>query len=431
MKTPYITRILIIIMITLLTASCASAPIVKMNTSTDEEVTELTIWLLPGTGMESLIDKYDREHPSIKINVETAQYEDVHSNLQTAFAAGYGAPDISLIERTFVEQFKNFPEHFHNLYDFGAKDVQHEYLDWKWKQAQNSEQTFLLGLPTDIGPLMLAYRKDLFQQAGLPYERNEVSRLLLTWDDYIKVGEVIQKTTGAKLFNNLKIFYRIMFSQLEQQYFDKSTGKLIIEQNPQLRKAWEYTMKAAELELSANIESYRPEWGSAMSQGSFAIMPAPAWMTGMIRSNAPDASGKWDLAQLPPQQHGNWGGSFLTMPKEGKHPEQAFQLIRYLTAPEQQLQIFVNNGNFPSTPGIYEDTNISGKIDPYFSNAPVGLMFSEAANKINPVYEGPYSQVVANAIDDVLQLVDGHHLDTELAWEVVIERIHKSLIPYE
>lgn len=413
-----------------LLASCAAAPVASVGSFKETESIELTVWLFPGTGMEELIEKYEAGHPELKINIQTAQYLDVHNNLQTAFAAGVGAPDICLVEVSYIEKFKKLPEFFHNLYDYGANGVQSDFLDWKWQQAQNPDRTFLFGLPTDIGPLALAYRKDLFRQAGLPYERDEVSRLMATWDDYLRAGQLIEEKTGAKMVNNLKLFYRMMFSQLEEQYFEKVTGRLIIDENPSIRKAWDYAMNAAELGLSANIEAYMPEWGAGMEQGTFAMMPAPAWMTGFIRSNAPAAFGKWDIASLPPQQFANWGGSFLTLPMEGRHPQEAFDLIRYLTAPEQQLQIFLENGNFPSTPGIYDNPSISGKTDPYFSGAPVGKMYSEAAERVKPIYEGPLSQVVATALDDVLQLVDSGLLEPEQAWAEGLEQVRRSLRQY-
>ncbi|WP_424767838.1 extracellular solute-binding protein [Paenibacillus sp. sgz302251] len=411
--------------------SCSAAPAAKVASLDAPEVLELTVWLIPGTGLDELIAKYDERNPDVRITIQTAQYEDIHTNLQTAFAAGYGAPDVSLIELSYIEKFKKLPAYFYNLNDFGAREVESNFLDWKWQQAQDPSRTFVFGLPTDIGPLAVAYRRDLFMQAGLPFGRDDVSDLFRVWDDYLVVGKIISERTGVKMFNNLKIFYRMMFSQLETQYFDRTTGKLILSENPDIRKAWDYAMEASQLGLSANIETYLPEWGDGLAEGKFAVMPAPAWMTGMIRNNAPEATGKWDLARLHPDQHSNWGGSFLTLPKEGEHPEQAFRLIRYLTSPEQQLRMFADNGNFPSTPVAYTDASIRDKRDPYFNDAPVGDMFSQAAKNVKPVYEGPLSQVVATALDDVLQLVDNNQLPPEQGWAEALKRVDQALASYD
>jgi cellobiose transport system substrate-binding protein len=408
-------------------SACSVVPVNPNASIKVDPGVNLTVWLIPGTGLEPMIRQYDHDHPELRIDILTVQHSDVHSNLQTAFAAGYGAPDVSVVESTFMERFRMFDDYFYNLYDYGAADIQSEYLDWKWRKGQNEQQSFVFGLPTDIGPLLLAYRKDVFKQAGLPHERDEVSALLTDWDDYLEVGQIIKDTTGVKMFNNLKIFFRTIFSQLETQYFDRTTGALILRENEELHKAWDYVIQASKMDLSANIETYLPEWGAALSDGDFAVMPAPSWMTGLIRLNAPDAAGKWDLALLPPQQYGNWGGSYLTLPREGQHPEEAYALILYLTSPERQLQLFIDNGNFPSTPGIYVDPAIRDKTDPYFGGVPYGMMYSEAANKVKPIYEGPFAQEVGTMLDEVLQKVDDKTILPDEAWDEVLFRVEQKM----
>ena len=45
---------------------------------------------------------------------------------------------------------------------------------------------------------------------------------------------------------------------------------------------------------------------------------------------------------------GNWGGSYLTVPTQSEHPEEAMALANWLTAPEQQIKAFIAKGTFPS-----------------------------------------------------------------------------------
>jgi ABC-type sugar transport system, periplasmic component len=410
--------------------ACSTVPVTEVDSLQDGRPIELLVWLLPGTGFEPLIAEYDRDHPELKIRVVTAQYADVHSNLQTALAAGYGAPDVVVIEGTFIDRFKGFSSHFYNLYKYGAQALDGEYLDWKWINAQNADHSFLLALPTDIGPILLAYRRDIFEKAGLPSDRESVSKLLGSWDDYIEVGKTLKEKTGTEMFNSLRTMYRLLFSQLGVQYFDQMSGKLILQDNVEVQRAWDLTMRAAKLGLSAGIESYLPEWGIGLEQGSFAVMLAPPWMTGIMRITAPAASGKWDLAVLGQQQYGNWGGSYLALPKEGEHPEEAFALIRHLTSPAQQLRLFVDNGNFPSVPGVYANKEIYDKIDPYFNNAPVGRMYSNAAKKVKPIYNGPLADVVETALDEVLQQVDNGTLPPDEAWNEALQRTEAALHDY-
>ena len=72
-----------------------------------------------------------------------------------------------------------------------------------------------------------------------------------------------------------------------------------------------------------------------MASGEFAAMLCPAWMHGIIEGNAPDITG-WDVANAFPEGGGNWGGSYLVVPANGKNVEAAQQLADWLTAPERR-----------------------------------------------------------------------------------------------
>ncbi|WP_255529976.1 extracellular solute-binding protein [Planomonospora sp. ID67723] len=46
-----------------------------------------------------------------------------------------------------------------------------------------------MGLGADVGGLAMCYRPDLFEKAGLPTGREEVSALWPTWDRYVETGK--------------------------------------------------------------------------------------------------------------------------------------------------------------------------------------------------------------------------------------------------
>src|SRR5690606_12488567 len=103
-----------------------------------------------------------------------------------------------------------------------------------------------------------------------------------------------------------------------------------------------------------------------------------AWMTAYIEAQAPDASGKWDIAAVPGGA-GNMGGSHLVLPKQGEHPEVAADLVKFLLSAENQIAVFKDKGNFPSLPKLYEDPAVLQFSKPFFNDAPMGQMFAEAA----------------------------------------------------
>ncbi|PAE14366.1 hypothetical protein CHH91_19975, partial [Virgibacillus sp. 7505] len=63
-----------------------------------------------------------------------------------------------------------------------------------------------------------------------------------------------------------------------------------------------------------------------MDTGDYATLLGPAWMIAVIQGNAPNAAGNWSIADMP-EGAGNWGGSFVTIPTETDHPEEAYDFV--------------------------------------------------------------------------------------------------------
>jgi cellobiose transport system substrate-binding protein len=424
----YVASIFLVVMVT----ACGSLqPRINVselpaNQQIDEEKTELTMWLYGSSGLESLVEQYEKMNPNVKINMIHSTYEDVHNNLQTAFASGYGAPDICLIEVSFMERFKQFPDYFQNLGDLGAQSVSGQYLDWKWKQATNMEGTFVYGLPTDIGPVAVVYNLNLYKAAGLPTDRAKLAEELSTWEDFMRIGLQIKEKTGKPMIDQVRTLYRIILFQADEQYFDAETGKLIVETNPAVKEAWNVAVRASELGLSAYKVTWSPEWGRGISEGKFATILSPSWMLNDIKLNAPQAQGDWDITYLP-EGSGNWGGSYLTIPQMSMKKEEAYKAIRWLTDPQQQLTLYRTFNNFPSTPGIYEDPTIQDKLDPFFNDAPVGQIFSDLAKDVRPNYEGNRQHLVNQIMEAALDKVEEREATPQEAWDEAMQLIEKQL----
>src|SRR4029453_14698839 len=94
---------------------------------------------------------------------------------------------------------------------------------------------------------------------------------------------------------------------------------------PAARQAWDQTNKLLTAGLSANLKSFTNEWNAGFKNGAFATIACPAWMTGYIEGQAGEAGkGKWDITTVP-GGGGNWGGSWLAVPKQSKHQQEAVQ----------------------------------------------------------------------------------------------------------
>jgi cellobiose transport system substrate-binding protein len=393
----------------------------------------LTVDVFGQFGYQELYQEYMASHPGVKI-VERgtgSNLDEYSPKLTQWLAAGKGAGDVVAIEEGLLVEYKANPQNFVNLLDHGAGELKGNFLDWKWNQGLTADGKQLIGLGTDVGGMAMCYRKDLFAKAGLPTDRDAVGKLWPTWRDYIKVGEQFTaKKTGAAFLDAATNTFNTILLQTAgnttgYSYYDTSDN-LVVDSNPAVKQAYDTTMDIIDSGLSGRYGSWSEEWVSAFKQSKFATIACPAWMTGVIEGNAgPGATGKWDIAQIP-GSGGNWGGSFLAVPKQSKHRAEAVELVKFLTSAKGQLGAFKAKGPLPSSPQALEDPAIVDSTNAYFSGAPVGRIFAAGAKSLKPVYMGPKNQAVRTEVENAVRTVELGKRTPEQGWTDAVQNAKKA-----
>ncbi|ADG87566.1 ABC transporter substrate-binding protein [Thermobispora bispora] len=389
-----------------------------------QEKIKLTVGLFGDFGFEPLYEEFKKTHPNIEIEERQASFADHHTNLAAHLATGAGAADVEAIEVGYISQFTAQPDKFHDLREYGLDKRQGEYLPWKWQQGV-APNGALIGLGTDVGGLAMCYRTDLFEKAGLPTDRDEVSALWPTWEDFIETGKKFMKSApkGTAFIDSPGEILRAIIAQAPVGVYDQNDN-IVVATNPDVKRAWDLSVQMIQAGLSAKIAAFTPEWNTGFSKGTFATVVCPAWMTAYIQDQAKNAAGKWDIAAIPGGA-GNSGGSHLTVPKQSKHPKEAAELVDFLTSAESQAKVFKTTGNFPSIPSLYDQPDIQNFTKDFFNGAPVGKIYSEAAKKLQPQHLGPREGDVRTAIGNGLGRVEQGKQTPEEAWAQVLKDVEK------
>ena len=404
----------------LVVAGCSSN---GSGSSTDQK--SFDFWSFSGINQKAAVEEYQKKHPDIHVkltevgsSVETAQA------LTTALAGGK-VPDLVLIQGDDMPKFVEQPQNFVDLRTLGADDVKKDYLDWVWSQSVAKDGT-VLGIPTDVGGLAIAYRKDLFAAAKLPTDRDAVSKLWPTWDKFIEVGKQYKATTGKAFLDNAgtSVFYQAV-QQGDMKYYDADRN-LAYDHSPQVKRAFDYGLTAAQAGITAKLSSFTEAWSAGMTKGDFAAVAAPSWMLGSIRTNAPTTKGKWDIATIPGGA-GNWGGSYLAIPKNAKNPKAAWDYIKEMQSPQSQLAHYVSSGSLPSTPSVYKDPKLTSFKDPFFSNAPTGTIYTNSLLGLKPFYIGPDSSAIGQEFLNAITNVEQGKGDPAKAWDTALQNIKTAI----
>jgi cellobiose transport system substrate-binding protein len=353
-----------------------------------------------GYKQAGLYDEYMKLHKNISIKENVTTRTDVYwPKVLTRLQAGSGTDDIQAIEvGNITEAVQTQGDKFVDL----GKDVdKSQWLDWKNAQATTKDGK-LIGLGTDIGPMAICYRKDLFQKAGLPTDRTKLAEEWKgDWSKYVDVGKQYMKKApgGTKFVDSAASVYNAALGGGKERYYDKD-GNVVWDKSSGVKDAWGAAMAVATSDMSAKLKQFDPTWDQGYAKGTFATVACPAWMIGYIEQKSGDSGkGKWDVAAAPTAA--NWGGSFLGVPTASKHQKEAIELAKWLTAPEQQAKVFAKQASFPSTPSAYSGLKPATDTTAYFSNAPITQIFADSATTIPVQYFGIKDQPINTAITDV------------------------------
>jgi cellobiose transport system substrate-binding protein len=380
-----------------------------------------------------LFDEYHKLHPNVTIREDnTEQSAQYWTDLQTKLAAGSGVDDVQAIEIGFVADV--VANHADQFVDFNkalgadAKTVKDSFYDWKWQMATTADGK-TLGLGTDAGPEAMCYRPDLFQEAGLPTDRAQLSKDWSTWQGFIDLGkQYMASPTRQKgsffLDNPSSIFSAAVYQGTEA--YDNAQGQPDYANSDGVKTAWQYASDAAAAGISSGVSQWTDDWNKAFASGTFAAISCPAWMLGYITGQAGDAyKGKWDVAELPGGA-ANWGGSWLGVPTAAKHKDEAVKFVEWITAPAQQITMWTSQAHWPSSKTAAQNPAVAQATSQYFNNAPIGKIFSDSANKLKMTPIGPYDTQIQQAFTDALGTIVTNKVAPDAAWKAAVNAANQA-----
>ncbi|MDQ1217600.1 MULTISPECIES: ABC transporter substrate-binding protein [Microbacterium] len=364
---------------------------------------------------DELLAEFTEETGIKVVHTKAATSNDARTN----FFQKLGKTGLADVEGVEVDWFPEMMQ-YSDLIAPVPGELKGRWLDWKEKAATDAEGN-LVAYGTDVGPQAICYRADLFEAAGLPTDREEVAKLFPTWDAFFQVGSDYVAKTGQPFIDSANSVLQGVVNQLEVAY-EEPDGTVIATENPDIRAAYDTVVDKA-IPIAAYPGQWTDDWYAAMASGKFAAMLCPPWMHGIIEGEAPDIAG-WDIANAFPEGGGNWGGSYLVVPANGKNLTNAQKLADWLTSPETQIKAFNNAGTFPSQPEAQSSPDLTGFVSEYFNNAPTGEIGIDRANAITvTTFKGPkyfqFHDALGNAITRVFDGIE----DKETSWKTWVNEV--------
>lgn len=380
-------------------------------------------WPSGDEAFEAALEGFNQEYPDIEVEFQFTDTTSHHQALQTALAAGSGAPDVAMVEGAYIAQYRDSSA-LTNLYDeaYNAKELQDDFVAYKWDQAVSSDGSRLVAIPWDIGPCTYFYRTDIFEECGLPTDPVEVAEMMSTWEGVLEVAEKVSIPGERWLLPDASYMYFELFCN--RDYYDENLN-LKLEREGDL-DCLNAVIKMRENGWDMNVDMWSNEAYAAYADGTCVSVATGAWFGGFLKTDIdPQGSGHWGATTLPGNvKSSNWGGSFLVIPEQSKNKEAAWAFVKYMLATEEaQNTMFEAVDYYPAYMPAWENTEIYEAEDPYFGGQKTKKLWAEIAAELEPVN----TTIMDTAAEGCIYSSVNSGLDQELNAEEIRDLVAKDI----
>ncbi|NGP46200.1 extracellular solute-binding protein [Bacillaceae bacterium SIJ1] len=399
------------IVLALLMAACGA------ETSSEEEgKVEIKVQYYTQAISQGAIDAAKEEFPDYTLSfTELPADANYDVKLKTSLNSDT-APDIATIN-TNIQDFLPYSEKFVNLLDYSVDDLAGDYVDWKWESAKTADKEAMIAMPLDIGPTALFYRADLFEEAGLPTDPEKVAEEIATSDDYMEAAKQLHEQIDKPMFLSAVALLGEEYRKLDSGMYN-TEGELILADG-QLKEAWEYVVKAVDHGYTLGTKSNSIDNVNAINEGLYGAYIGASWGVMDVKDGEKSA-GKWRVTKAP-GGYSNQGGSYLAVLGNTAHPEEAVEVVKFLTNLDSQTANFKENSLFPAMKDTYEMEEMTVG-DEFFGGQQIYEYFIDAAQNIQYVYRDTRDTAAFNLFSDQIDLVENQNKDPEEAWTDALER---------
>ena len=336
----------------------------ERNNKTADAKIKLVFWhsFVASTipALNELIDKFETEYPNIQIEAQYIPSGDALIQKLITAIRSKTAPDISWLHSDFLEdlveadaiyKMEDFINGSNGLAEGEIEDIYPALIQFSsWRGT-------LYSLPMEATNLALIYNKEMFRKAGLDPEQPPK-----TWDE---LHEFSKKLTFDKDKNGKDdqtgMFIPIypaagplgswMVWQWEP-FLWQAGGDIINEEQTKVLYDGEGGVKALELwqkiYRDLRLRTFTSDFDVAFASKRLAMSMDGPWNLPRYKDLLKNLD--WAFAPLPTgpvKQATVVGGEYLAIFKQSKHPDVAWQFLKWIIEPEIQAFWAMRSGYLP------------------------------------------------------------------------------------
>lgn len=243
--------------------------------------------------MKAMIAAFEKRNPTIRINLQTASYDDYFTKLKTR-VAGNQAPD------TFELNYENFVTYaaagtLLNLNAVSKADKSFKKSVYYGKAYDVfSAKGKQYGLPASYSTVVLVYNKDLFDAAGVTYPKSSWD-----WSDEANAAKALKAKLPVGTYAQFQPtqfweFYKVL-GQAGGKFLSADKKTALFNKQPGINALTWLTSKVANGYMPSKAQMGSLDDGAMFKAGKLAMITTGIWMFDSFK----DAPFKWDIVVQP------------------------------------------------------------------------------------------------------------------------------------
>ncbi len=276
----------------------------------------------------------------------------------------------------------------------------------------------VFGIPHDVHPVLLCYRADIVEAAGVDMSQIE------TWADFRDAMLPLQRDLngdGQVDRYGLGIWYTDMalieplLLQAGGGTFD-AEGRSLIASDANARViAHVVSWCFGPGRIAIDAPEFSPSGNQLKIDGRVIAALMPDWLAGVWMTDLPQLSGKLKLMPLPAWEPGGrrtsvWGGTMLAIPRSTERFDQAWAIAKELYLSRDLARELFESNHIISAVVEYWDADFYAQPRPYFSGQQTGRLYIDQAPHVPHRTSSPFHSAalarISEAINDLKRFAE-------------------------
>ncbi|PZD95880.1 ABC transporter substrate-binding protein [Paenibacillus sambharensis] len=296
------------------------------------------------------IAQFQQEHPNIKVEIAEVPFNSATNQFKTAIL-GNQTIDIFRADNSWIPEYADLGILYPLTAVAGTGDLE-SYIDSAIRSAQY--QGIQYGLPTVMEAPALLYNKRLLKEAGFEQAPQ-------TMEEMLAAAKAVTSKDRYGLFLTDDSYFALPYLWA----FGGGTmtdDRQIEIASDNSRQAFEFMISLRQKGVTQPYPDFSDGYNNMMrdfKDGKAAMIINGPWAVSDILSGTefqnPDNLGIAPVPKGPGGQGSPVGGHSLVVSKYSEHPQESYELIRYLTNTESQLIQSQMLKTLPTQKSAYED----------------------------------------------------------------------------